>query len=167
MLDSWFDACAYLMPFGKNSCLTALRHFPRWHQLACASLNGICAGICSILLFISSPKLTSPYFCFFHSLLVLTNSVHLPSAPKRLTVRARFARLWTASPLTYGARWNKRRTPGEGFPWLSSGTVSLNNFVKILVCTGFCVDTESATVWAPKGRVWHLSVSFLAKFCIA
>ena len=25
------------MPFGKNSCLTALRHFPRWHQLACIS----------------------------------------------------------------------------------------------------------------------------------
>ena len=154
------------MPFGKNSCLTALRHFPRWHQLACASLNGICAGICSILLFISSPKLTSPYFCFFHSLLVLTNSVHLPSAPKRLTVRARFARLWTASPLTYGARWNKRRTSAKDFhgyllvlsPWITSSRF-LSIQVFALMQKTDCLSRKATSL--------TFSVSLLAKFCIA
>ena len=43
--------------------------------------------------------------------------------------------------IKYGANWDKKLR--QGFPQISSGTISLNNFVKILVCTDFCVDTEN------------------------
>ena len=44
--------------------------------------------------------------------------------------------------IKYGAIWKKEKLR-QGFPQISSGIISLNNFVKILVCTGFCVDTEN------------------------
>ena len=140
------------MPFGKNSCLTALKHFPRWHQLACTSLT-------------ESAQVFAQFCCSYLLPGCLINALHflsqpsvlylLPSSPihpeeasgpegRRTRPGTAVAHLGTkATWIKYGANWDKRRTPEKWFPWLSSGTISLNNFVKILVYTGFCVDAEN------------------------
>ena len=70
-----------------------------------------------------------------------------------------------ASPLPqikYG-KGRKWKTPAEDFREGSPVRSRLKNFVKVPDCTGFCVDTENAAVWASASSAF--SVSFLAKFC--
>ena len=55
------------------------------------------------------------------------------------------------------------KTPARRFYNHSLVLSRLKNFVKVPGCTGFCVDTENAAVWATASSAF--SVSFLAKFC--
>ena len=55
------------------------------------------------------------------------------------------------------------KTPARRFYNHSLVLSRLKNFVKVPGCTGFCVDTENAAVWASASSAF--SVSFLAKFC--
>ena len=55
------------------------------------------------------------------------------------------------------------KTPARRFYNYPLVMSRLKNFVKVPGCTGFCVDTENATVWASASSAF--SVSFLAKFC--
>ena len=163
------------MPFGKNSCLTALRHFPRWHQLACASLNGICAGICSILLFISSPKLTAqyiiPFFTAFWFKIYSFSPIHPEEANGPDTKAAQdLSPYWRVpvppNSVKYGAGWDKRRTSAKDFhdyllvlsPWITSSRF-LSIQVFALMQKMDCLSRNAASL--------TFSVSLLAKFCIA
>ena len=116
------------MPFRKNSCLTALRHFPRWHQLACTSLTEsaqvFAQFCCSYLL--PGCLINALHFLSQPSVLYLLPSspIHPAEANGPGELRSPQDRCgvgtlsllessYAASPLKYGAIWNKRRTPGE------------------------------------------------------
>ena len=101
---------------------------------------------------------------FFLSLLVNIPILILPSTPKKDT---RHRRAFAAPPLAsvkYGAGWDKRRTPGEGFSGLFSGTVSLKNFVQILDGQVFALMQKTDCL-SRNAASLTFSVSFLAKFC--
>ena len=79
-----FDAIREeLVPYGTQT-------FPSVASASLHLINGICAGICSILLFISSPKLTHQGFIFLPQPSGSTFLSFLPSTPKMLTVREFF-----------------------------------------------------------------------------
>ena len=133
-----FDAIREeLVPYGTQT-------FPSVASASLHLVNGICASICSILLFISSPRLSHQCsafsfsaFCFIpitffsHPPAEANGPGELRSPQDRCGVGtlSLLESSYAASPLKYGARWNKRRTPGEGFSGLFSGIGSLKNFV--------------------------------------
>ena len=79
-----FDAIREeLVPYGTQT-------FPSVASASLHLINGICAGICSILLFISSLKLTPQGFIFLPQPSGSTFLSFLPSTPKMLTVREFF-----------------------------------------------------------------------------
>ena len=167
------------MPFGKNSCLTALRHFPRWHQLACTSLT-------------ESAQVFAQFCCSYLLPGCLINALHflsqpsvlylLPSSPIHPEVdngpgelrspqdRCGVGTLsllessYAASPLKYGARWKKEELQRKIFrsifwcclPWRVSFRFLMDRFLR------WC---RKRIVWAARRRVWRFSVSLLAKFC--
>ena len=75
--------------------------------------------------------------------------------------------IYYAAPLLscvkYGAS-RKQKELWQGFSGLFSGTVSLKNFVKVPDGQVFAL-IQKVPLFEPQGRVWHLSVLILAKFC--
>ena len=104
-----FDAIREkLVPYGTQT-------FPSVASASLHLINGICAGICSILLFVFCLSCLISALCFCRNLLVYTYCTLLPSTPKMAT---RHRRAIAAPPLTstkYGASWDKRRTPAKDF----------------------------------------------------
>ena len=85
VLASWFDSGADLLPVGQTHTF-GVQTVPLVAVANPNLIDGICAGICSILLFISSLKqfhqcsiFSVVAFCFYIYLILL------PSTPKRLT----------------------------------------------------------------------------------
>ena len=147
------DSAGFLIRFGRRfTASRANSASPQTVPLVAVTnpnlIDGICASIRSIMLFVSIFRLVRPYLPFSClSLLFYTYYLLLPSTPQRLTVRASFAHLRTAAaqglspywrvptPLAqikYGEFWNKIKLREDGFSGLFSGTVSLKNFVQIL-----------------------------------
>ena len=88
VLDSWFDSGADLLPVGQTHTF-GVQTVPLVAVASPNLIDGICAGICSLLLFISSSRLTHQCFMLYascHSFLLLTPLPLLPSTPKRLTI---------------------------------------------------------------------------------
>ena len=161
------------MPFGKNSCLTALRHFPRWHQLACTSLT-------------ESAQVFAQFCCSYLLPGCLINALHflsqpsvlylLPSSPIHPEVdngpgelrspqdRCGVGTLsllessYAASPLKYGARWKKEELQRKIFrsifwcclPWRVSFRFLMDRFLR------WC---RKRIVWAAR-RVWRFLYRF-------
>ena len=162
------------MPFGKNSCLTALRHFPRWHQLACTSLT-------------ESAQVFAQFCCSYLLPGCLINALHflsqpsvlylLPSSPIHPEVdngpgelrspqdRCGVGTLsllessYAASPLKYGARWKKEELQRKIFrsifwcclPWRVSFRFLMDRFLR------WC---RKRIVWAAMRRVWRFLYRF-------
>ena len=132
------DSAGFLIRFGcRFTASRANSASPQTVPLVAVAnpnlIDGICASIRSIMLFVSIFRLVRPYLPFSClSLLLLTLHTLLPSTPQKLTalrggspsrtqkcgveVFSLFGSFYAAIPIKYGARWNKRRTPGEGFP---------------------------------------------------
>ena len=150
------------MPFGKNSCLTALRHFPRWHQLACTSLT-------------QSAQVFAQFCCSYLLPGCLINALHFLSQPSVLY-------LLPSSPIhpevdngpgelrspqdRCGVGWKKEEPQAKDFhdyllvlsPWITSSRF-LSVQVFALMQKTDCLSRNAASL--------TFSVSFLAKFCIA
>ena len=156
------------MPFGKNSHLTVLRHFPRWHQLACTSLTEsaqvFALFCCSYLL----PGWLINALCLLPQLSVINAASTSPIHPETFTARSAslpdhtLRVLPAAPPLTrikYGASWDKRRTPAKDFrdyslvlfPWRASCRFLIDRFLR------WC---RKRIVWAAKRRVWRFLYRF-------
>ena len=158
------------MPFGKNSHLTVLRHFPRWHQLAFTSLTEsaqvFALFCCSYLL----PGWLINALCLLPQLSVINAASSSPIHPEKANGpegRKPAPGTAAASPLTrikYGAEWKKRRTPGEGFPWVSSGAAPLKRFVQVLNGQVFALMQKTDCL-SRKAASLTFSVLLLAKFC--
>ena len=152
------------MPFGKNSHLTVLRHFPRWHQLAFTSLTESAQAFalfcCSYLL----PGWLINALCLLPQLSVINAASSSPIHPEKANgPEGAGTRPGTAaaSPLTrikYGAEWKKRRTPAKDFrdyslvlfPWRTSYRFLMDRFLR------WC---RKRIVWAAR-RVWRFLYRF-------
>ena len=169
------------MPFGKNSCLTALRHFPRWHQLACTSLT-------------ESAQVFAQFCCSYLLPGCLINALHflsqpsvlylLPSSPIHPEVdngpgelrspqdRCGVGTLsllessYAASPLKYGAGWKKEELQEKDFRDYSLVLVHWRTSYRFLIDRSLRWYRKRI-VWAAKRRVWRFPVSLLAKFCVS
>ena len=152
------------MPFGKNSHLTVLRHFPRWHQLACTSLTEsaqvFAQFCCSYLL--SGCLINALYSLPQPSALI---SIVFFSHPPR--TRSHASRAVAASPLAplkYGANWEKRRTPGKDFHEYLLVLSPLKSFVQVLNKQVFALMQKTDCLSRKASLTF--SVSSLAKFCL-
>ena len=141
------DSAGFLIRFGcRFTASRANSASPQTVPLVAVAspnlIDGTCAGIRSISLFISCFRLVNINFLVFciSSLHIWVSPIHPAEANGPGELRSPQDRCgvgtlsllessYAASPLKYGARWNKRRTPGEGFSGLFSGIGSLKNFV--------------------------------------
>ena len=73
---------------------------------------------------------------------------------------------YAASPLKYGARWDKRRTPGEGFSGLFSGIGSLKNFVQILDRQVFALIQKTDCLSRQAASLTFSCIAFSKVLCI-
>ena len=128
VLASWFDSGADLLPVGQTHTF-GVQTVPLVAVASPNLIDGICTGICSILLFISSLKLFHQCsifpvvaFCFYIYFFLL------PSTPKRLTRFACFCGFAAGGDKVRCKMETKEELP-QGFSWLFSGTVSLKSFV--------------------------------------
>ena len=169
------------MPFGKNSCLTALRHFPRWHQLACTSLT-------------ESAQVFAQFCCSYLLPGCLINALHflsqpsvlylLPSSPIHPEVDNGPGELrspqdrygvgtlsllessYAASPLKYGARWKKRRTPAKDFQEYLLVLSPLKSFVQVLNGQVFALMQKTDCLSRKAASLTFFCIAFSKVLCM-